>query len=230
MSENDKLKLSDYMRLTMEFEKDPTPENEEKIQQWIGQLIVKDYLPMKVKNIAMVDIMVHMDGEYDAPGIAVKTEMNKIVHGLFAYCVNLDNDMDFVSKTFGAYDRYFQYGLVKAIKRFCAEDYEVLCRMVDNAFNISNIKAIADTAELLNETEYDKWIEAMRQLKDELTPDVLEGIIALGNLSASDFQELSKTFASEALQEANNLLAAKNLRDEKIKETENAENTEEVPS
>lgn len=116
--------------------------------------------------------------------------MCKVARGLLRYCVNLDNDAEILSITMGAYDHIQTYGLAKVILNVCREDYAVLCSMVDNTFNIGHVKAFADTAALLNQTEYDKWIETMSRLKSELTPEILKGLMAAGNMSSKEFAEL----------------------------------------
>ncbi|MBO7732401.1 MAG: hypothetical protein J6S67_07605 [Methanobrevibacter sp.] len=217
--EEEKLLLSDYLHLTVEFEQNPTTENEVALTEWLGKLIIRDYMPIKEKAVTMVQVLTSADKEYDAPGAAMYMEINKVVLGLFQYCVNLENDADFIAITMGAYDNFQQYGLIKTIKNVCEEDYGFLCRMIDNAFNIANVKLLADTAALLNETEYGKWIEAMKQLKEGLTPEVLEGLVAVGQMSTPEFAELGHGLAKEMLQNVNNQMAANDLRQEAIQNT-----------
>lgn len=218
MSAN-QLLLSEYLELTTDFAQEPTFEKESRITDWLSQLEVREYMPMKEKALVMMDILSGAAQEYDVPGLATHLEMCKMARGLLRYCTNLENDVEILSLTMGAYDNIQIYGLAKVVRDVCHEDYGVLCSMVDNTFNISNVKTFADTAALLNKTEYDKWVNTMKQLKSELTPEVLQGLIAASNMSAPEFADLSQALAETALRDAANQLAAAELREQAAAET-----------
>ena len=194
------LRLSDYLDLSLKFITDPTPENELAITDWLGQLQIRDYLPIKQKSMLMMQILLKVDQAYDAPGAAIHIEMAKVAIGLISYCANVENDIDAMALTMGVYDNIQIYGLAKAIKGVAAEDYRVLCGMVDNALDIAHVKELADTAALFNDAEYDKWIDVMKQLREELTPEILEGMIAMGNLTSPEFKDLGKALSASFVQ------------------------------
>jgi len=206
------LKLSDYLDLSLKFAADPTPENDMAIMDWIGKLQIRDYLPIKQKSMLMMQILLKVDQAYDAPGAAVHIEMAKVGIGLIAYCANVENDIDAMALTMGVYDNIQMYGLARAIKAVAAEDYRALCDMVDNALNIAHVKELADTAALFSDTEYDKWIEVMKQMREELTPEILEGMIAIGNLTSPEFKDLEKALSATFVQQVNDEMAVAEQR------------------
>ena len=212
--DTEQLLLSDYLQLTTDFAQDPTPEREGQITDWLSKVVVRDYMPIKEKAMVMMDILTGAAQEYDAPGMATHMEMCKVARGLLRYCVNVENDAELLSITMGAYDNIQIYGLAKMVRNVCREDYAVLCSMVDNTFNISNVKTFADTAALLNQTEYDKWVDTMTQLKSELTPEILQGLMAAGTMSAPEFADVGQAFAEIAMRDVENQLAAGKLREQ----------------
>lgn len=211
------LKLSDYLDLTLKFAADPTPENDSALIDWLGQVQIRDYLPLKQKSMLMMQILLKVDQAYDAPGAAVHIEMAKVAIGMIAYCVNVENDLDMMALTMGVYDNIQMYGLAKAIKGVAAEDYRALCAMVDNALDIAHVKELADTAALFNDVEYDKWIDVMKQMREELTPEILEGMIAMGTLASPEFKDLGKALSASFVQQVNDEMVTAEQRRQEAK-------------
>lgn len=197
-----KIKLSDYLKYCVAFENDPTEENEMKIKFYLSDLVIKGYLPMKDKMVAVMNIMRSIEGGYDASGNMGTLELAKVQFGLFAYCDNLENDISFLNKTIGPYDDYYQYGLVDQIMDVCKKDYDHLEHMVDESINIANIEKLCKTAQLFDDTEYDKWITAIEDLKTTLTPDVVAGIAALSDASSEENMGILREVEKMALKEA----------------------------
>ena len=221
MNEN-KLLLSQFLQLTLDLERDPTPENEAAITEWLGKLVITDYLPIKQKAMVLVRALFAAQDEMDAPGAAVQMEMAKVAYGLLAYCVNLENDVFYLTTTWGAYDSLHTYGLIRTIKNVCNEDYQALCSMIDNSLNIGHVQQLVDTIALLNDTEYEKWISAMQQFKEALTPEVLNGLIAMGVSNDPAVRDVSSFIASDVIREAANKRAAGELRQQKAQEMDTA--------
>ena len=149
-TEQGMLKLSDYLNLSLKFIDDPTSENEMAITDWLSQLQIRDYLPIKQKAMLMMQILMKVDQAYDAPGAAIHIAMAKVAIGLIGYCANVENDIDVMALTMGVYDNIHMYGLAKAIKNVASEDYHTLCEMVDNALDIAHVKELTDTAALFS--------------------------------------------------------------------------------
>lgn len=51
------LLLSEYLQFTTDFEQDPTPEKYNEITDWLGKIEVRDYIPMKEKELVMMDVL-----------------------------------------------------------------------------------------------------------------------------------------------------------------------------
>lgn len=198
---DEKLKLSEYLILASKFNEDPSEENSEAIEKFLDKLIVREYIPLKEKDILMVQILRKITKDFDAAGAASFLEIGKIELGLFAYCVNLELDTGVLSGTYTSYDLYFQHGLVESILLVCEDDYKRLCNMIDNAIQFSNIYRLIQSAQLLETTEYDKWIEAMNDIKDTINSDTIRDIISVVAQPDEKTKTLTDMINEEALRE-----------------------------
>jgi hypothetical protein len=210
------LKLTDYLKLTLDFEENPSVENQTAIDDFLGKIIVKDYLPIKDKTIALVKILNGIDVESDAPGAALYLEINKVVKGLLSYCVNLENDSGILANTMGVYDNIQLYGLAKIVKKVCEDDYKVLCNMVDNSINFANILKLLESVAFANNVEYNKWIETLEELKEKLTPEILQGLIEINHANSDEFRDLAESLSSSSLEKVNQTLKEDKLKREQI--------------
>lgn len=198
---DEKLKLSDYLILAAKFNEDPTEENSQALEDFLDKLVVREYIPLKEKDILMVQVLRKITKDFDAAGAASFLEMGKIETGLFAYCVNLELDTGVLSGTYTSYDLYFQHGLVDSILLVCEDDYKRLCTMIDNAIQFSNIYRLIESAQLLDSTEYDKWIETMNDIKDTINSDTIKDIIGVVAQPDEKTKSLMDMLNEEALRE-----------------------------
>lgn len=178
-----KLRLSDYLRLCSDFEKDP--QNEEvfqKIQDFLADLEVREYLPLADKQIAVLQILEPINDDFDVAGVCSFLENGKISKGLLAYCTNLENDIPFMGFSYFVVDMAYQHGLYDTIMKVCEKDCNRLFKMVDDAMNVSNIYKIVQTASLFDKESYDKWLNSMKELKNVLeTTNLKELLDTLGD-------------------------------------------------
>lgn len=206
MPEN-KLSLKDFLNLCVEFESNPSEENDKKIQDFLSQLQIKEYLSLKEKAIVAMSILSEIHIDYDAIGAASFIEMGKIFHGLCSYIVNLNMDIDFLSKTYAAYDVIVRYGFFDKVVSFCEKDYARLCVYVDNAINASNIYRLIQTTALLNDEELEKWVKTMEDVKDTLTPEVMKSFETINFANKDVTKELISAIAENSLVKTQKILA-----------------------
>ena len=208
----DKLKITDFLKLCVNFQEDPTEENEGAIQEFISQLVIKDYLSFKDKLIAAMAICSSLRDDTDALECASVIEMGKITNGLLRYCVNLENDLGPMAKLFAPFDAFYEHGLIAAIIKVAERDYKMFCDMVNNTLSFTNMWRLLQTAQMLNDTEYDKWIEAINDLKTTLTPELVKNLSTIGIVSSGAFEDLERTLSEQALSAANAELRANDIR------------------
>lgn len=211
MSEN-RLSLREFLNLCVNFESDPSEENDKKIQDFLGQLQIKEYLSLKEKAIIAMSILSDIGKDFDAIGTSSMLEMGKIFHGLCSYVVNLDMDIDFLSKTYAAYDVVMRYGFYDKVSAYCEKDYMRLCNYIDNSINASNIYYLIQTAALLDNERLEEWTKVMDEVKETLTPEVMKSLETVNLANKDVTKELFSAIAENSLAKAQKILA-----DEKIK-------------
>lgn len=202
---DDKLKLSDYLVLVSKFESEP--DNQEILKQiddFLSKLIVREYMPLKEKEIAVMFILNNLNKDFDAAGASAFLEIGKVTEGLLSYCINLEKDISAIALGYYLVDSIYKYGLYSTIFNKCEKDCTRLFNMVDNAVNVSNIYRLLETASLFNADEYDKWLASMNELKDTLDSKSLQEILDVLKVEAdTDGADIVSQIKKAALDSAN---------------------------
>lgn len=201
-TENQPVLLSELFLACENFEKDPTDENNDKLQKMIQSLQVKTYIPILDKELIMVDILSAIPDEFDAPGCSGYLEMGKVMYGLLAYVVNLENDLNGLSMFFGIYDALVVHGVVDYILQFASKDYAVLDRMVSDAMSSTNITRLLQTASLFDEKAYAKWKGLITDLKTSFTPEMLDAMKKVSAEGSDEGKILANGLMEAALNKA----------------------------
>lgn len=214
----EQLLLSDYLIACINFEKDPKEENEKIIQDFLNKLSIKGYIDHKEKEMNMMTTLTTLPEEYDAVATAGQYNISKIVYGLFPYATNLINDVSLATLTFYAVDCFYNYGLVDAILQYCEKDYRRWEKMVDDSLRFDGIFKMLSTLSLLDSAEYDKWMEMMKDLKQEFTPEMMKALSNLAVEGSGSIEDLKKEIAEAALEHAQEQLKEKRQQAAKLEE------------
>lgn len=197
-----KLLFSDYILKALEFEEHPEDlTKKEALKEYLDKIIVKNYIPLKEKELLMVNIMNSINKDYDAPGKAAFLEMSKTITGLLAYCVNIENDISISSILYSVYDVCWQYGLSDIVLKYCADDYNKLCSMVDSAIRIDNIETLIKTTSLFGKESFDKWEKSIQELETHLSSEQFQELKKLVAANDETGEELLNKIQEEALSE-----------------------------
>ena len=201
--EEEKLKLSDYLIMCSEFEKDPTNTDIlDGIDGFLSRLSIREYIPLHEKEIIMMNVLTSLNKDYDAPGTAVFLEIGKISMGLLAYCTNLENDATFLNYSYYIVDAIYMHGLYDIITAICEEDCNRLFKMIDDTINASNIYRITETASLFNQNSYDEWLKNMEDLKQTMDSQSIKDLLMVfgsGSQEAKDLLEQIQNVALESI-------------------------------
>lgn len=174
----DNLKITTYLIKCADFEKDP--ENTkilDEINDFISQIQIRSYIPLKEKELIIMDILNSLNADFDAPGTAAFLEMGKTNNLLLKYCINVENDMDMLQFTYSPVDLIHQYGLFDAIMEYAQKDYETTSRMLENAINASNIYRLVQTSALYSEESFNEWKKSISELETVLSSDTLREFV-----------------------------------------------------
>lgn len=205
--EEERLSLNYFLQLCLQFEDDPTPENDLAIKKFLSSLQIKDYLPLQDKTMISVDIIRNLIDELDATGAASTLEIDKIFKGLMSYVINMDVDIGILDRTYVAYDYCHEYKLVDTILKVCDKDFTRFCAYVDGMVNVSNAYRLIQTASILNDTEYSKWVDALSKFKEEFTPETLKALLAVDAMNNGG-DEFEQTLGEISLAETNDILVS----------------------
>ena len=205
----EELKFTEYLRLCSEFEKDP--QNEEKlndITSFVSKVVVKEFIPLRKKEMLAMDIVTSLSPDFDAPSTAAFLEGGRVLKGLMSYCANLRNDVPLSTLYYFASDAIYQYGLYDHIIKYCESDYKRLVKIIDDVVNATNIYRITQTAAIFNEDSYQQWVKNMENLKDTLNSEQLKSLLELSMTDSKEGGDLLTQIAEAAIKQTNNEMKA----------------------
>ena len=204
-NENNKIKLSQYIQACVDLKEDPADAvKESKINNFLAQMIIKPYMTLQDKLVVAGSIIYTLADEYDALGAASHVEIRKITKGLLSYVTNLENDVYNLQDSYSVYDVILQYGMYDAIIKYCESDFNRLTKIIDETFNFSNIYKLLESAQFFTEDGYKNWEEGMKNLKTELTPDLMKNIQELIKLNSTEgAQQFEQDVGDQVVNELN---------------------------
>lgn len=209
--QKEKLQLSEYLGICVDIQSgkmDPEA-GDNAIRDFCSKLVIKSYMKHKDKIIAMSTILYRLGDIDEESTTAAYLEMNRVMYGLLGYCVNLDNNLDSFGGLFGVYDAIREFGLYDYVLKYCREDFELFSTMLRDAINISHIKEITQTMSIFNDMDFDKWVGTLKDFKEEITPEVLQGLIEFGAQTDGATQKLLHSLAETAVSDSEHTLAEK---------------------
>lgn len=203
MAEQNTIKLTHLLEACLDFTKDPSPANELKVVEITKLFVYREYIPLVEKQIQIAAIIGGIPGdEYDALVCENWLVMGKIVHGVLSYVVNLENDLDRAAMTPAVVDLLYKMGIIDDILGHCQKDYERLEKMVDDVVNFSNLFRLVQTAELFDPSALAEFTKELREMKQELTPEMLKDLKSFAVSGSPEFEILKEAVADEAIGKA----------------------------
>ena len=199
----EKIKFSDYIKTCLEFNANPTPENEEKVKNLNNSLQVKEYMKIEDKMILAARILASVPEKFEVVSNSIYLEQQKVLTGLLSYVTNMEDDIHAQMLHFGSYDVLFQYGFIDTVLKYCEKDYIRFEKLIDQMVNRSTIYKLIESAEFFNPETYDKCTKEMQNLKSELTPELIDALKAVQNYNPDEAQELKEALSQEAIKQAN---------------------------
>ena len=179
------------------------PENEEKVAAYndmCQQLIVRTYLPMQEKVIALVRIVIDSDKDYDVPAsfFTAGVEMACLFDGLISY-TNLVQDLGIDEKNYENYDLLYQSGFADYVLQFCEKDYERLVRMMERTMSFENLTELTNSLREMNVGALDNLTNELKNMKNEIDPAVLKDMADIMRYNDPKLQNIKEMIDSDAL-------------------------------
>ena len=179
------------------------PENEEKVAAYndmCQQLIVRTYLPMQEKVVALVRIVIDSDKDYDVPAsfFTAGVEMACLFDGLISY-TNLVQDLGIDEKNYENYDLLYQSGFADYVLQFCEKDYERLVRMMERTMSFENLTELTNSLREMNVGALDNLTNELKNMKNEIDPAVLKDMADIMRYNDPKLQNIKEMIDSDAL-------------------------------
>ncbi len=166
----------------------------------LQKLVVRAYLPMQEKVIALVRMIMDSDKDIDVPEtfFTAGLEIACCFDGLLSY-VNIDPEVNLEIKNYENYDLIYQSGLADYILEYCGKDYERLVRMMERTLSYQNLTELIQSIREINVGGLSEATEKIRNLKDEIDPEVIKNIADIARMNDPALNNLKDTIDKEAI-------------------------------
>ena len=162
-----------------------TAEQVEEFDKIFPQILVKDYLPMKQKEMAISQIVWYtFDKQPDETYIDCMSnfEICLILYGLLSY-TTIENDLQMAALSASIVDILYECGFVDKILSFCKKDYERFCLMAERAVNFKSGLDLLVSLESFNPEVIRNTAESLKGTLSGLTPEALRGMVKIAQMN-----------------------------------------------
>lgn len=198
------MKLKEILNICDAFVKNPEDEATVKAyNDMLKGLIIRAYLPMQEKVIALVRMIMDSDKDIDVPEtfFTAGLEIACCFDGLLSY-VNIDPEVNLEIKNYENYDLIYQSGLADYILEFCGKDYDRLVRMMERTLSYQNLTELIQSIREINVGGLSEAAEKIREIKDEIDPEVIKNIADIARMNDPALNDLKDTIDNEAVDKA----------------------------
>lgn len=198
------MKLKEILNICDAFVKNPEDEATVKAyNNMLKGLVIRAYLPMQEKVIALVRMIMDSDKDIDVPEtfFTAGLEIACCFDGLLSY-VNIDPEVNLEIKNYENYDLIYQSGLADYILEYCGKDYERLVRMMERTLSYQNLTELIQSIREINVGGLSEAAEKIREIKDEIDPEVIKNIADIARMNDPALNDLKDTIDNEAVDKA----------------------------
>ena len=162
-----------------------TAEQVEEFDKIFPQILVKDYLPMKQKEMAISQIVWYTFDKqpYETYIDCMSNfEICLILYGLLGY-TTIENDLQMAALSASIVDILYECGFVDKILSFCKKDYERFCLMAERAVNFKSGLDLLVSLESFNPEVIRNTTESLKGTLSGLTPEALRGMVKIAQMN-----------------------------------------------
>lgn len=162
-----------------------TAEQVEEFDKIFPQILVKDYLPMKQKEMAISQIVWYtFDKQPDETYIDCMSnfEICLILYGLLSY-TTIENDLQMAALSAAIVDILYECGFVEKILSFCKKDYERLCKMADRAVNFRTGLELITTISTFDSQQLQTVSKELKNTIGSLKPEMIENMVKFAQMN-----------------------------------------------
>ena len=162
-----------------------TAEQVEEFDKIFPQILVKDYLPMKQKEMAISQIVWYtFDKQPGETYIDCMSnfEICLILYGLLSY-TTIENDLQMAALSAAIVDILYECGFVEKILSFCKKDYERLCKMADRAVNFRTGLELITTISTFDSQQLQMVSKELKNTIGNLKPEMIENMVKFAQMN-----------------------------------------------
>ena len=162
-----------------------TAEQVEEFDKIFPQILVKDYLPMKQKEMAISQIVWYtFDKQPGETYIDCMSnfEICLILYGLLSY-TTIENDLQMAALSAAIVDILYECGFVEKILSFCKKDYERLCKMADRAVNFRTGLELITTISTFDSQQLQTVSNELKNTIGNLKPEMIENMVKFAQMN-----------------------------------------------
>ena len=184
------------------------PEDTEKVAAYndmCKNLVIKSYMPMQEKVIAIVRIVLDSDKDYDMPAtfFMAGVEIASLFDGLISY-TNLEQNLTIDDKNYENYDLLYQSGFADYILQFCQRDYDRLVHMIERTMSFENLNELTSSMREMNVGALEGLTNELRNCKKDLDPEVLRNMADILRYNDPNLGRLKEVLETDAYDKAEN--------------------------
>lgn len=198
------MKLQEILDICDQFTKHPEDETAVKMyNDMLQNLVIRAYLPMQEKVVALVRMVMDSDKDIDVPEafFTAGLEIACCFDGLLSY-VNIEPEVNPDIKSYENYDLIYQSGLADYILEYCGKDYERLVRMMERTLSYENLTDLVQSMREMDTGSLRELVNTLRNMKDEVDPEVIKNIADIARMNDPALNDLKDTIDNEAVDKA----------------------------
>ena len=198
------MKLQEILDICDQFTKHPEDETAVKAyNDMLRNLVIRAYLPMQEKVVALVRMVMDSDKDIDVPEafFTAGLEIACCFDGLLSY-VNIEPEVNPDIKSYENYDLIYQSGLADYILEYCGKDYERLVRMMERTLSYENLTDLVQSMREMDTGSLRELVNTLRNMKDEIYPEVIKNIADIARMNDPALNDLKDTIDNEAVDKA----------------------------
>lgn len=198
------MKLQEILDICDLFTKHPEDEAAVKAyNDMLQNLVIRAYLPMQEKVVALVRMVMDSDKDIDVPEafFTAGLEIACCFDGLLSY-VNIEPEVNLDIKSYENYDLIYQSGLADYILEYCGKDYERLVRMMERTLSYENLTDLVQSMREMDTGSLRELVNTLRNMKDEIDPEVIKNIADIARMNDPTLNDLKDTIDNEAVDKA----------------------------
>lgn len=198
------MKLQEILDICDTFTKHPEDEMAVKAyNDMLQNLVIRAYLPMQEKVVALVRMVMDSDKDIDVPEafFTAGLEIACCFDGLLSY-VNIEPEVNPDIKSYENYDLIYQSGLADYILEYCGKDYERLVRMMERTLSYENLTDLVQSMREMDTGSLRELVNTLRNMKDEIDPEVIKNIADIARMNDPALNNLKDAIDNESVDEA----------------------------